>query len=354
MTDVAAMPDWEVLFSDRIWPALSVRQGGVPAPRCIFVCGQQGSGKTSHVERLRDELGRDCTLRMTSDDLSDHLPELYSDTDDPAIQPALEEFRSKIRQQYIDRLTEHAFSLRANIVWELPSPGLIEGYALVARSLGYTVECQVLALSAVESWLATLKRSLTDWSAGRPTSPAVRWEFLIAAYLRWPAFIARTEANMTFDRIAILDRSGALCFENVVEVQGEDRKWASPAFGFESLVIERARGRSREAVRSLLSDWEAMRGHPELAFRNRAAWPWDTFAEFDGMLRSLADDPATGFDLNNPGASPAAAAAGWIARLRQDLDAILACPEAAGQPDLAPRADRLVRLVSQIAGQPTR
>lgn len=346
--------DWEALYRDRIHPAIAAHAGGVAEPRCIFIGGQQGSGKTSLRTRLIDELGRDCTQSMASDDLSALLPELYADQEDPEIEPLLSAFRGGIRQNYIDRLADHAFGLRANIVWELPTPGLIEGYALVARSLGYRVECLVLALPAVESWLSTLKRSLTDWSAGILTSPAVRWHSLSEAYLRWPTVIARAEAQMTFDRIAILDRSGALCFENEVKVQGDSRTWASDAFGFESLIVERARARTPEAVRTLISEWEALRSHPELAFRNRVAWPWEAFAAFDRLLRGLAEDPATAFDLNDPGASPAAAAAGWIARLRQDLDAILAGPGAADQPDLASRADRLMRLVSRIAGQPMR
>lgn len=346
--------DWEALFRDRIHPALAAKAGGVAQPRCIFIGGQQGSGKTSLRERLMDELGRDCTQAMASDDLSAHLPELHADREDPAIQPLLADYRGGVRQSYLDRLADHAFDLRANIVWELPGPGLIEGYALVARSLGYRVECRVLALPAVESWIATLKRFLANRAQGRMTSPRVRWDRLTATYRQWPVMLARAEAGMTFDHVTVLDRTGQACFENAVAEDDGGRRWVAPAFAFESLVIERARARTEKAVAALILDWEALRSHPELAFRNTDAWTWEAFAAFDRLLRDLAADPATAFDLNDPGASDARAAAAWVARLRHELDAILATPEAAGLKDLAPRAERLVRLVSQIAGQPTR
>lgn len=346
--------DWEALFRDRIRPAIAAKTGGVAQPRCIFIGGQQGSGKTSLRERLMDELGRDCTQAMASDDISALLPELHADREDPAIQPQLAAYRGGIRQDYIDRLADHAFGLRANIVWELPGPGLIEGYALVARSLGYRVECRVLALPAVESWIAALRRCLADRAQGRMTSPRVPWDRLCATYRQWPVTLARAEAGMIFDQITVLDRTGQNCFDNTVAEDDGGRRWVAPPLAFESLVIERARARTSQAVAALVQDWDTLRSHPDIAFRNSEAWPWAVFAAFDRHLRDLAADPATAFDLNDPGASDARAAAAWIARLRDELDAILATPEAADLPNLAPRADRLVRLVSQIAGQPIR
>lgn len=354
-TPGSASLDWEAIYQDRIHPGLAVPIGAVTDPRWIFVCGQQGSSKSTRIKALRAELGRDRTQLVSSDNLSDHLPELYADPDDPAVQPLLETFRSQIRQVYVDRLVEHAVGMRAHIVWELPIPGNIEGWALVARTLGYRVECVVMALPAVESWLATLTRWLAASAMVNSTSPAVPWTFLSNAYLRWPPLIARAEANATFDRITIIDRDGTLCFENEVQVQNEDRHWTSPAFGFESLVIERARARSPAACAALLTQWDAIRSHPEIALRNREAWPWQSLVTFDRLLRDLAADPGTGFDLNDPGAArDPMAASRWIARLRAELDATLTAPEAEGQTALAARADRLIDLVSQIAGQPTR
>lgn len=347
--------DWEAIFQDRILPALAVAKGGVPRPRWVFVCGQPGSSKTTRIDALCAELGRDRTQLISGDVLCSHLPELFADPDDPEIQPLLATYRSEIRPIYVDRLADRAVKLGAHIVWEIPIPANIEGWALVARTMGYRVECLVTALPAVESWLATLGRWIAATAAGNDTSPMVSWSSLAHAYARWPALIARAEDNATFDRITITDRDGTLCFENEVQIRNDVRHWTNPAFAFESLVIERARPRSSADCAALLAKWEAIRSHPAIALRNRVAWPWHSLAAFDDNLRNLCRDPGTGFDLNDPGASAEPAAAGrWIARLRAELDEVLSTPEAEGQPDLPARADRLIELVGRVAGQPTR
>ena len=327
----------DAIFHQRVLPALGVRGGGISVPRWFFICGQQGSGKTTLADRLAQDLGSDRTQRISVDDLTTLLsgPE-----DDPGISSP---DQKRLRQRCIDGLAEHATSLGAHVIWEAPGPGEIEGVALVARALGYRTECLVLALPRAESWLATLHRSL---ESGGPT---VRWDFLCSAYRRWPALLARAEAAHGFDRVAILDREGTLCYEN--QLLGDGRDWVTPPFGFESLVIERARARTRPAIDAMLADWQAIRTHPGLAFRNHPAWAWDSLTAFDNHLREMATDPATFFDLNDP--HPVTAPR-WITRLRDELDDILAGPEAEGQPDLPARAGRLVALVSQIAGQPTR
>lgn len=347
--------DWEAIFRDRILPALAVAKGGAPRPRWVFVCGQPGSSKTRRIDTLCAELGHDRTQLISGDVLSPHLPELFADPDNPDMQPLLATYRNEIRPVYVDRLAERAVNLGAHILWELPIPANIEGWALVARTMGYRVECVVMALPAVESWLATFGRWIAETTAGNSTSPTASWPSLMNAYARWPALIARAEANATFDRITIIDRDGTLCFENEVTLQDDRRSWDNPAFGFESLVIERARPRSPADCAALLAQWDAIRCHPQIALRNREAWPWHSLAAFDSHLRDLCRDPGTGFDLNDPGASAdPQAATRWIARLRAELDEVLTTPEAEGQTALPARADHLIDLVSRIAAQPTR
>ncbi|MDP3195809.1 zeta toxin family protein [Tabrizicola sp.] len=347
--------DWDAIYRDRIHPSLAVTAGATTAARWIFVCGQQGSGKTTHINQFLAELGPDQSQRICSDDLSALLPELYTDPDDPDLLPTLDEFRGQIRQGYIDALVDHAIGLRAHIVWELPSPGNIEGLALVARALGYRVECVLLALPVEESWLATIRRRLVALNVERLTDPAVAFENVLSTCRRWPALVARAEDALTFDRIAIIDRDGLVCFENTVEISGSGRQWVSPPFAFESLVIERARARSPKDLSDLMALWDSLLAHPWIAFRNTPAWPWNRLMAFDIHLRALVADPVAGFDLTDPASSADQDAADlWIARLRADLDDIIAGPEATGQTALAARADRLVTLVRQIAGQPTR
>jgi hypothetical protein len=125
-------------------------------------------------------------------------------------------------------------------------------------------------------------------------------------------------------------------------------------FAFESLMVERLHPRNSGQIDALLATWQTLRSHPDLAFRNHSEWPWaDITAPWGKGCRRVRDDPATGFDLNDPAASPdPRAALGWIARLQADLAAALASPEATGLNTLAPRADRLLTLVRNLTGQP--
>lgn len=333
---IGSAPDWDAVYRDRVQSALAVRSGGVDQPLWIFVCGQQGSSKSSHVAALVSRLGPECTQRIDCDAIIALLPELSA--------PA----QSGILWRFIDRLVDHATALGAHVVWELPSPGRIEGLAMVARGIGYRVECRVLALPAEESWLATLGRGLAGLAAGDETVPLIPWDKLCSTYRRWPALLARAEAAGLFDSILVLDREGEICFQTERQPSGD---FSAPPFAFESLVIERARARPATQRAALLAEWQAILAHPLFAFRNQPAWPWDSVRHFDRRLRALCDDPASGFDLNQPQTTGGpSAAAGWVKRLRLELDQILAVPEASGQPALPARCDRLVALVRQVAG----
>lgn len=319
-------PDCDAVYLDRIQPALAAVGGGVAQPRWIFVCGQQGSGKSSLIRATMAELGPERTQRISGDELLALLPDLP--------QPGRDQFLSALAQ----RLVQHAAQQRAHILWELPTPGAIEGLALVARSLGYRVECLVLSLPALDSWLATLRRSLAT-----PGAQVVPWANVQGTARRWPALIARAEEAVLFDRLAVLDRQGQTCFENLRSPSG---RWVETPFAFESLVIERARARSVAEVAMLLADWQNLRTSPALAPFHSSC------AAVDRLLHHLAADPGTSFDLNQPTASDTSAAAAWTARLRADLDDILAGPQAQGQVSLPPRCDRLMALVQQVAGLP--
>ena len=181
----------------------------------------------------------------------------------------------------------------------------------------------------------------------------VSWSSSISNSRRWPALLARIEEAVQFDVLSVIDREGTVCFQNSARQDRDLRVWQDPAFGFESLVIERARPRSAEQMQRLIASWDKVMADPEIAFRNHPAWPWDSIAGFRQLLADLAADPGTGFDLNAPGGDVLAASR-WIDRLRATLDDILTGPEAAGQPGLAARADRLMALISRVAGQPIR
>lgn len=353
MTVTGQSRDWEAEFRDRILPRFAARTPADTAPRWIFVCGQPGSGKSGCVRRLMAELGEDRTQLICSDSLTGMFPDLLTGPEDTFHQAALAEFRGTVRRGYIDRLVDHATRLGAHVLWERPNTGDIEQLALVARALGYRVDCIMLAVPLVESWLATMLRSLEKRRLGDPVVFDIAWASARSNSRRWPACLARIEASAAVDRITVLDRDGTACFQNRVEPAAGRRNWAEQPFAFESLVIERARPRTPGDMQRLIADWLGVMADPDIAFRNHPAWPWDSIAGFRQILADLAADPGTGFDLNAPG-DDALAASRWIDRLRTTLDDILAGPEAAGQPGLAARAERLVALAARVAGQPIR
>jgi hypothetical protein len=342
-------PDWDAIYTDRILPAFAVRSGGQATPRCIFVVGHQGSGKTNCITKLQADLGADVTQRIVPDALVAALPELHVGTE--RAKALLKAYSTTQCATHCQRLADVAVAHRAHILWERALPGNIPRLALALRQLGYRVEGLTLATPVEESWLGTLHRSLAALAAGDRTVLHVGWPLLAATALRWPAVVDRLEQDLTFDRIAVLDRDGDICFDNTVEGHPDQRQWASPPFAFESLMVERARARTESDLATLLADWKTLR--PQVAATDLAVWPPGDLAAFDQHLRALTADPASLFDLSNPGLRAAAAPA-WMARLKSDLAAVQSGPEAQDQPSLAQRSARLIKLVAGLASQPIR
>lgn len=329
-----SVPDIDSMFLDRVLPSLGSLQGVPSDRRWIFVCGQQGSGKSTLVRALQSELGADQAQRICGDEIVALLP-----PDAPAD-------RDDLVAAVIDRLVDHGLHLGAHILWERPTPGTIEGLALLARSFGYRVECVVLTVPTLDSWLAATRRGLDGLACGQSGVQLVPWPNVQVTARRWPALLARAEDAVLFDRVTVIDRQGQTCFQNDRRPSGQ---WAAPPFAFESLVIERARPRSAADLAALLARWTDLRA--EITTAAQAAWPPETLAEIDSLLTALATDPGTGFDLNQP--SDPVAARAWITRLRTDLDEILSGPEAeTSRPSLTARCDRLIALVRQVAGLP--
>lgn len=342
-------PDWNALYLDRILPAFAVQNGGQDKPRCVFLTGHQGSGKTTILQRLLAELGPEHTQCIVPDALLGSLDVLHGP--DPAATQAFDAYRRIHCATHCEGLADHAVAKRAHILWERAIPGTIERLALALRRLGYQVECVVLATPAPESWLATLHRSLDAQVSGNRAALRVSWPILVETALRWPVLLDRAERDLTFDRITVLDRDGVAAFDNRVQTSPDHRQWADPAFAFESLLVERARPRSDAALKGLLAGWESL--SPQIAAAGHPTWPPEDLRAFDHHLRALVADPASRFDLDQPGPDPAPAQA-WINRLAIDLVAVRASPEAKDQPTLASRSERLLALVRQVSGQPIR
>lgn len=346
---MAEEPDWDVVYRDRIHPAFAVAGGGNAVPRCLFVTGHQGAGKTTTLHRLLAELGPERTQRIEPDALVASLDWLH--VANPVATSVSEAYGRTHCATHCQLLADHAVAQRAHILWERAIPGNIERLAIALRQLGYRVECLVLATPVEESWLGALSRSLASLDGGETNAMRIGWPMVRETALRWPAVLDRIEQDLTFDRVAIVDRAGEICFENHVAGPPEQRNWAETPFAFESLMVERARPRTEAALAALTATWKTI--HPRLDAARHTAWPAEDLQAFDDHLRALLADPASRFDLNTPGDDKAAAAA-WIARLDRDLAAVRSSPEVRDQPALAPRSARLLQLVAQVAGQPTR
>lgn len=338
--------DWDAVYQTRVLPNLGVRSGTSAPLRWTFVCGQPGSGKSTRIRQLADDLGPDTTQVISGDALCALVPELFADPDDPALAEAHRHYARHVQPAQIDALIERAATLRAHVLWECHVPADILALASVARQLGYHVACEVLAVPPVESWLATLRRDLAPQTA---FAKAVSWATHLRSYHLWPAFLARAEQDVAFDTLRIVARDGSAYVENTA-VQTAPPRWSGPAFACESLLVERLQPRSRAERQAALAEWRHLRAAPALCFRNTPDWPYGSLMALDAALHARCDDPAYGFDLNTP-ADPETAAR-WISRLRDDLSAACDAAAPADLPLLRSRGDRLLDLVAALTVAP--
>jgi adenylate kinase family enzyme len=335
--------DWDAIYRDRVLPALGVTGGGVADPRWIFVCGQPGSGKSTRVARLAAELGPDRTQQISGDALCALQPEIFLDEDDPAVADAFAAYGA-VQDQFISGLVDRAATQGAHIVWESHLPSDMTAVAALARTLGYRVELDLLAVPPDESWLSSLERD-----SARPDLPqrgGASWSRHLASCHRWPSYLATVESEVIVDALRILDRSGTVLFENTAQLTGTRRRWAAPPFAMESLLVERLAPRSAAERANLMRRWAALRCHPAIAFRNARNWPYAEFMALGKRLRSQITDPSADFDLTAPAADPNGAL-DWLQRLEDSIAAAETAASTPLSPDFTPRARRLVALVRQ-------
>ena len=340
---------WSDVFRTRVLPHLGVRCGAVDRPTLTFVVGQQGSGKTTVLGNLVDGLGEDCTQQLSGDAILASLPEMFMDRDDDAVRELLDEFKKTTMRDYYTLLLDHAFRLRANVVWELARPFDTSAIASLARSVDYKVRCLVLATPLLESWVSTLKRETLRVCDPNRMPVRVSFDKIISCFSQWPSHIAWSEDHYVFDEVKVIDRDGNVFFENhLVEDVGKFR-WAETPFAFESLVMERLHACDRNRVNCLIAEWEVLRADSDIALQNHLAWPWSSIVNTGSRLRVLRDDPSIGYNLLDPSqSSNIDAREGWIERLRQDLIAVQENADAAASHSLSSRSARLLTLVSSV------
>lgn len=335
-------PDWQALFTGRVLPQLGVRMGGVATPMAEFICGQPGAGKSTLIDQHLDNLGRDQTQVVSSDDFYAALPEIFHDTDDPALLATQDAFPA-VRQLWFDTLVARATGMGAHLVFERPAAAYTFELANLVRAAGYRVGCSVLAIPPEDSWLAALMREVE-----RPDQVPRRiaWSRQLFHCRSWVVFLAKVEASVAVDRLQVVGRGGEVFFANEALPDAGPRRWRDPALAVESLLVERHAPRDVATLDRMLQDWSRLRANPEVAFGNHEAWPHATITGLGARLQSLRDDPASRFDLNQPGASDPAVAAGWLSALRAELVATLALPDTPA--DLAPRCEALLALLGRI------
>lgn len=340
---------WSDVFHTRVLPALGVQCGAVDRPTLTFVVGQQGSGKTTVLRNLLDGLGEDCTQQLSGDAILASLPEMFMDRDDDAVLELLHEFKKTTIRDYYTLLLDHAFRLRANVVWELARPFDTSAIASLARSVDYKVRCLVLATPLLESWVSTLKRETLHVCGPNRMPVRVSFDKIISCFNQWPSHIAWSEDHCIFDEVTVIDRDGNVFFENHLFEDVGKFRWAETPFAFESLVMERLYACDRDRVNCLIAEWEVLRADSDIALRNHLAWPWSSIMDTGSRLRVLRDDPSIGFNLLDPIQNTNVdAREGWIKRLRQDLIAVQENADAAASHSLSSRSARLLTLVRSV------
>ncbi|CAK11635.1 zeta toxin family protein [Rhizobium johnstonii] len=200
------------VFKREILGSMAVENGGLQNPIFLVVGGQPAAGKTSAIRQLLNKYDPEYTQVVSENELRSFLPDNHR----ARIRGShvVEEINRFVVLNWRDQLIEYAIRHRSNIILETrdtPNYILLER----ARHIGYKTELNIVATDRITSFTAMhdrYDRWLSRDSIAPITSPDAKSHDL--SYSVW-AFIAATAVCYeSFDRIAIIRRSGETIFEN--------------------------------------------------------------------------------------------------------------------------------------------
>ncbi|WP_311043854.1 zeta toxin family protein [Rhizobium binae] len=193
------------IFKRDILGSMAAENGGLKNPIFLVVGGQPAAGKTTAIRQLLDKYDPEYTVVVSENELKFFLP----DNDRARMRGShvVEEINRFVVLKWRDQLIEYAIRHRSNIILETRDT---PDYILLARAryIGYKTELNIVATDRITSFTAMVSR---EFIVNIPSPDAKSHDL---SYSGW-AFIAATAVcSESFDRIAIIRRSGEIIFEN--------------------------------------------------------------------------------------------------------------------------------------------
>ncbi|MDX0931735.1 hypothetical protein GOE05_30975, partial [Sinorhizobium medicae] len=201
----------KVIFERDILGSMAAENGGLKNPIFLVVGGQPAAGKSSAIRQLLNEYDPEYTQVVSENELKSFLP----DNNRARMRGShvVEEINRFVVLNWRDQLIDHAIRHRSNIIVETRDT---PNYIVLARArhIGYKTELNIVATDRITSFTAMhdrYDRWLARDSIALPSPDAKSHDL---SYSVW-AFIAATGICYdSFDRIAIIGRSGEIIFEN--------------------------------------------------------------------------------------------------------------------------------------------
>ncbi|MBB4444186.1 MULTISPECIES: zeta toxin family protein [Rhizobium] len=202
----------KAIFERDILGSMAAENGGLKNPIFLVVGGQPAAGKSSAIRQLLNKYDPEYTQVVSENELTSFLP----DNNRARMRGShvVEEINRFVVLNWRDQLIDDAMRHRSNIILETRDT---PNYILLARArhIGYKTELNIVATDRIISFTAMhdrYDRWLSRDSIAPITSPDAKSHDL--SYSVWAFITATAVCSQSFDRIAIIGRSGETIFEN--------------------------------------------------------------------------------------------------------------------------------------------
>ncbi len=200
------------IFERDILGSVAAEKGELKNPVFLVVGGQPAAGKTAAIAQLWNKFDPDYTQIVSENELKSYLP----DNNRARLRGShmVEEINRFVVSNWRDQLIEYAVRHRSNIILETRDT---PNYILLSRvrHIGYKTELNIVATDRITSFTAMhdrFDRELSQDLIATITSPDAKAHNL--GYSLWACIAASSVCANSFDRIAIIRRTGEIIFEN--------------------------------------------------------------------------------------------------------------------------------------------
>jgi hypothetical protein len=251
--DALSACDLERIWREKVRPRVfGGHQSDPGRPVLLALGGQTGAGKTVGMHQVLDLYAGCDVVPIIGDDLRIDHPR-YSEimaTDDLAMPEAT----GPASAAWIRMALDHARAQRYSCLVEgtFRSPQTTLGTVREFAAAGYHVHIVALAVPGPVSWLSCLARYHGARAAGSPgrwITPASHQ----AGYDGTPTTVDAAELDSAVHRLSIIDRAGALLYDNTRAADSDPASWREPTGAAAVLIAARERQWTQAEALSFLT-----------------------------------------------------------------------------------------------------